>query len=40
MAWMDYYVRGLGEKFSWRHVLQTLEDAPARPAAAAAAGQQ
>jgi dipeptidyl aminopeptidase/acylaminoacyl peptidase len=40
MAWMDYYVRGLGEKFSWRHVLQTLEDVPARPAAAAAAGQQ
>jgi dipeptidyl aminopeptidase/acylaminoacyl peptidase len=26
MAWMDYYVRGVGEKFSWRSVLATLED--------------
>lgn len=26
MAWMDYYVRGIGEKFSWRSVLQTLEE--------------
>jgi dipeptidyl aminopeptidase/acylaminoacyl peptidase len=25
MAWMDYYVRGMGEKFSWRQVLGTLE---------------
>ena len=25
MAWMDYYVRGRGEKFSWRDVLKTLE---------------
>jgi dipeptidyl aminopeptidase/acylaminoacyl peptidase len=25
MAWMDYYVRGMGEKFSWRQVLETLE---------------
>ncbi|MFV1884859.1 MAG: prolyl oligopeptidase family serine peptidase [Balneola sp.] len=25
MAWMDYYIRGIGEKFSWRHVLETLE---------------
>ena len=24
MAWMDYYVRDLGEKFQWRDVLQTL----------------
>jgi hypothetical protein len=22
---MDYYVRGRGEKFSWRDVLKTLE---------------
>ena len=29
MAWMDYYVRGVGKKFSWRSVLETLEDAPA-----------
>jgi dipeptidyl aminopeptidase/acylaminoacyl peptidase len=28
MAWMDYYVRGIGNKFSWRDVLKTLEDAP------------
>ena len=25
MAWMDYYVRGMGEKFQWRQVLETLE---------------
>jgi dipeptidyl aminopeptidase/acylaminoacyl peptidase len=25
MAWMDYYVRGIGEKFSWRDVLKTLD---------------
>jgi hypothetical protein len=25
MAWMDYYVRGKGEKFSWRQVLSTLK---------------
>ena len=24
MKWMDYYVRGLGEKFSWQDVLTTL----------------
>ncbi len=29
MAWMDYYVRGMGQKFAWRDVLKTLEDAPA-----------
>ncbi len=31
MAWMDYYVRGQGRKFSWRDVLQTLEEG-AKPA--------
>ena len=25
MAWMDYYVRGMGEKFEWEQVLETLE---------------
>jgi dipeptidyl aminopeptidase/acylaminoacyl peptidase len=25
MKWMDYYVRGIGEKFAWRDVLETLE---------------
>jgi dipeptidyl aminopeptidase/acylaminoacyl peptidase len=25
MAWMDYYVRGIGEKFQWEDVLKTLE---------------
>lgn len=25
MAWMDFYVRGRGEKFAWRDVLKTLE---------------
>jgi dipeptidyl aminopeptidase/acylaminoacyl peptidase len=24
-AWMDHYVRGLGNKFEWRQVLETLE---------------
>jgi dipeptidyl aminopeptidase/acylaminoacyl peptidase len=31
MAWMDYYVRGMGKKFSWRDVLKTLEDEAAKP---------
>ncbi|MFT4606253.1 MAG: dipeptidyl aminopeptidase/acylaminoacyl peptidase, partial [Rhodothermales bacterium] len=26
MAWMDYYVRGMGEKFDWSMVLETLEE--------------
>ncbi len=26
MAWMDYYVRGSGKKFSWRDVLKTLDE--------------
>ena len=26
MAWMDYYVRGSGKRFSWRDVLKTLDD--------------
>ena len=26
MAWMDYYVRGIGEKFRWHQVLETLEE--------------
>ena len=31
MAWMDHYVRRIGEKFEWRQVLETLEkqDGPA-----------
>ncbi len=29
MAWMDHYVRGIGEKFDWRQVLKTLEKGPA-----------
>ncbi|MDT8340637.1 MAG: S9 family peptidase [Longimicrobiales bacterium] len=31
MAWMDYYVRGLGEKFDWQMVLETLEEEAPRP---------
>jgi dipeptidyl aminopeptidase/acylaminoacyl peptidase len=31
MAWMDFYVRGMGSKFAWRDVLKTLEDEAARP---------
>jgi dipeptidyl aminopeptidase/acylaminoacyl peptidase len=30
MAWMDFYVRGKGQKFSWRDVLKTLEDEGAK----------
>lgn len=30
MAWMDYYVRGKGKKFSWRDVLKTLDEDGAR----------
>jgi hypothetical protein len=26
MKWMDYYVRGKGEKFQWRDVLKTLKE--------------
>ena len=26
MAWMDHYVRGIGDKFQWRDVLKTIED--------------
>jgi dipeptidyl aminopeptidase/acylaminoacyl peptidase len=29
MAWMDYWVRGMGKKFAWRDVLKTLESEPA-----------
>ena len=25
-AWMDFYVRGIGEKFQWAQVLETLEE--------------
>jgi dipeptidyl aminopeptidase/acylaminoacyl peptidase len=35
MAWMDYYVRGKGKKFSWRDVLQSLEEPKPAPAPAA-----
>jgi dipeptidyl aminopeptidase/acylaminoacyl peptidase len=31
MAWMDFYVRGMGKKFSWRDVLKTLEDEANKP---------
>ncbi len=30
MAWMDYYVRGIGEKFEWEQVLKTLEEGEGR----------
>ena len=33
MAWMDYYVRGIGEKFDWQQVLKTLEEQEERPKA-------
>ena len=31
MAWMDYYVKGIGNKFEWRQVLETLEEAERAP---------
>jgi dipeptidyl aminopeptidase/acylaminoacyl peptidase len=34
MAWMDYYVRGMGEKFQWQDVLKTLEQQEADARAA------
>jgi dipeptidyl aminopeptidase/acylaminoacyl peptidase len=33
MAWMDYWVRGMGEGFDWRMVLSTLEGMGEAPAA-------
>ncbi len=30
LAWMDYYVRGKGDKFSWKQVLNTLESKEAK----------
>jgi dipeptidyl aminopeptidase/acylaminoacyl peptidase len=33
MAWMDYYVRGMGQKFQWRDVLKTLESEAEGPRA-------
>jgi dipeptidyl aminopeptidase/acylaminoacyl peptidase len=37
MAWMDYWVRGMGEGFRWEDVLATLEE-PAEAAVAADGG--
>lgn len=34
LAWMEYYVRGKGKKFSWRDVLESLEEP--KPAVTAA----
>ena len=33
MAWMDHYVRGIGDKFEWKQVLETLEGKKERPRA-------
>ena len=33
MAWMDHYVRGIGEKFEWAQVLRTLESEEEGPRA-------
>jgi dipeptidyl aminopeptidase/acylaminoacyl peptidase len=40
MAWMDHYVRGIGDKFHWRDVLKTLEEeaTQSRPATEQQAG--
>jgi dipeptidyl aminopeptidase/acylaminoacyl peptidase len=39
MAWMDYYVRGIGSKFAWRDVLKTLEKEAAATAPTTSAQQ-
>ncbi|MEZ4414680.1 MAG: S9 family peptidase [Gemmatimonadota bacterium] len=39
MAWMDYYVRGQGNKFDWRQVLETLPGNGERPRAATEQGR-
>ncbi len=31
MAWMDHYVRGIGDTFKWEQVLETLENKAERP---------
>jgi dipeptidyl aminopeptidase/acylaminoacyl peptidase len=38
MAWMDYWVRGIGEGFEWRQVLETLEEEAAEEEVAASEG--
>jgi dipeptidyl aminopeptidase/acylaminoacyl peptidase len=38
MAWMDYYVRGIGNKFQWRDVLKTLEQTVTAPVTTNASG--
>jgi dipeptidyl aminopeptidase/acylaminoacyl peptidase len=38
MAWMDYYVRGMGEKFQWQQVLETLEEGGQRSEAVSQGG--
>ncbi len=38
MAWMDYYVRGIGEKFDWEMVLETLEEGAAESVVSDGAG--
>ncbi len=40
MAWMDYYVRGMGKKFAWRDVLKTLEEETAKPVTTTSSQQQ
>lgn len=33
MAWMDHYVRGIGDRFEWEQVLETLEEEAEDPRA-------
>jgi dipeptidyl aminopeptidase/acylaminoacyl peptidase len=40
MAWMDFYLRGMGKKFAWRDVLKSLEDEASRPKIATDADKQ
>ena len=40
MAWMDHYVRGIGNKFEWQDVLKTLEEKEEKPKTATEDAQQ
>ena len=40
MAWMDHYVRGIGDKFNWRQVLDTVEESAPTQTSSATGGRR